>query len=719
MVILGVVLSVACVGLAGLALVSQRRLRDTKETLRELTATLEEQVQTRTRELTEERDHALAVSNAKSDFLATVSHEIRTPMNVVLGMLELLREASLSHDRMEQVRLAYGSGKTLLALIDNILDFSKIEADLLSLDEMDFDLRDLVDESALILATLAHAKGIELTPFFPHGMPTMVRGDVNRLRQIFTNLLGNAIKFTPEGGVVELHGGPVADEEGWTEYLFEVRDTGPGVPPEERERIFDRFIQAESHRRQGYAGTGLGLAITRRLVEMMGGEIGVDVNPYAPSGSIFYFSVRLAHPPFPEALDGDLGIFQGLRLLGVQIDGLQRTFLDDVLTRFGVRCGYVAEVSTALETLRQAKAAGAPYDLVVLNQKPGRDSRETSLELRYTDLIPRMILLTDLLDQGLDQTATLPGIAICLKKPVSAQRLRSAMEWVLRTNDASMPVDVQQEASGGTASYDAWILLVDDHAANLTVAKGMLAHLGCDPTRVVTAADGREGMARFREHPFGLVFMDCQMPGVDGYEASRQMRAWEKEQGLPSVPIVAFTANVTSDNRRMGESAGMDAFLAKPVTLHELQCVLERYLTPVPKREVVSLPREMPADPAPSFPADDSAEVVMLKGAMESIGLPEEDFRDVAGLLVNQIPELLESLERDLREQDYETARATAHVLKGSMANTIFPQLQFHTRTLHEKIKLKSWEDAFASLHGVHQQFVPVRKALESFLRDR
>ncbi|MBF0213563.1 MAG: response regulator [Magnetococcales bacterium] len=663
-------------------------------------------------ELQEERDRALAESHAKSEFLAIMSHEIRTPMNVVLGMLELLREAALDHDRKEQVRLAYGSGKTLLALIDNVLDFSKMEADRLVLDEVDFDLRALVDESALILATLAHTKEIELTPFFPHDMATHVRGDVNRLRQIFTNLLGNAIKFTPEGGSVELHGGPVGlGAEGRTEYLFEVRDTGPGVPEEERERIFDLFARAEGHR-SVFPGTGLGLAISRRLVERMGGTIGVDVNPYAPSGSVFHFTIQLTQQPASAEGHPGRDLFCNLRVLGVEIDGLQRLFLEDVFQLFGSRFDFVAEAETALGLLRQARVDGQPYDLVLLNQKPGQDGRVACRALRDADSSWKFILLTDLLDQGWDHASELPGMAICLKKPLSAERLRSAIEWLLSAPDGEarlVPIPVRREAE--PVRYDARILVVDDHAANLTVARGMLVRLGCEAGRVVGAKDGREGVERFIEQDFDLVFMDCQMPGVDGYEASRLIRQWERERELPPVPIVAFTANVTSGSRLRGEVSGMNDFLSKPVTLGELRKVLERYLIPV----ATATPTPVEArDPAPMGVGKSDLEILM--GAMESIGLPEEDFRDVAGLLVNQIPELLESLERDLRGGEHETARATAHVLKGSMANTIFPQLQPHTRQLHECIKGHAWHEAGEALKQVRLQFEPVRKALDAFL---
>ncbi|MEO5347333.1 MAG: response regulator [Magnetococcus sp. YQC-9] len=684
----------------------------------------------RVQELEQSLSQALEESQAKSEFLAIMSHEIRTPMNVVLGMLELLREAPLEYERREQVRLAYGSGKTLLALIDNVLDFSKMEADRLVLDEVEFDLRALVDESALILATLAHTKEIELTPFFPHGMPTVVRGDMNRLRQVFTNLVGNAIKFTPEGGNVELHGGPVGSgSDGRTEYLFEVRDTGPGVAEADRERIFELFERSEQHRMSGFPGTGLGLAISKRLVERMGGEIGVDVNPYAPSGSIFHFTLQLHQQP------SDVGkeepgrdLFKGLRVLGVEIDGLQRLFLEDVFTLFGARFDYVAEAATALSVLRNARQEGHPYDLVVLNQKPGQDGRFAHRYLLDADAQWKFILLTDMLDQGWDHASELPGVSICLKKPVNAERLRLAIDWLLLPREgASCPVLGSSRREPEPVSYDARILVVDDHAANLTVARGMLTRLGCVAAQVVGARDGREAVERFVGQDFDLVLMDCQMPGMDGFEASRIIRKWEQDRQLPPVPILAFTANVSSVTRQRGEAAGMNEFLSKPVTLAELRSVLERYLLPVKRVEGV---RPQPVEHgssslAASVKKPDAAPVEVEKGnleilmaAMESIGLPEEDFRDVAGLLVTQIPELIESLERDLVVGDHEAARATAHVLKGSMANTIFPQLQPHTRQLHESIKTRDWESAEAAMAQVRAQFEPVRKALTVFLNE-
>ncbi|MBF0163965.1 MAG: response regulator, partial [Magnetococcales bacterium] len=536
------------------------------------------------------------------------------------------------------------------------------------------------------------------------------------------NLLGNAIKFTPERGGVELHGGPVGPgSEGRTEYLFEVRDTGPGVPESDRERIFDMFARSEEHRAQGFPGTGLGLAISRRLVERMGGEIGVDDNPHAATGSVFHFTIQLHQQPHGAGVEPGRDLFKHLRVLGVEIDGLQRLFLEDVFELFGSRFDFVAETVTALSVLRHARQEGHPYDLVLLNQKPGQENPLTYRVLRDGESSWKFILLTDMLDQGWDNASELPGTSICLKKPVSAERLRLAIEWLLLPREgASCPVVTPaQRQEAAPLQYDARILVVDDHAANVTVARGMLTRLGCAAKQVVGARDGQEAVERFMEQDFDLVLMDCQMPGMDGYEASRRIREWERERELSSVPILAFTANVTTGSRQRGEAAGMTEFLSKPVTLRELRGVLERHLKPAERR---SSPASVPgvgtaASPGPkTVIVPEKNDLEILLDAMESIGLPEEDFRDVAGLLITQIPELLDSLERDLIGGEHEAARATAHVLKGSMANTIFPQLQPHTRQLHECIKGRKWSEAEAELGRVRAQFGPVYKALTIFL---
>ena len=690
------------------------RLRHTHDELRRIGADQERQIAERTADLAEARDQAMAASQAKSGFLATMSHEIRTPMNVVLGMLEMMRDSRLASQTREQVDLAYGAGKALLALVNNALDFSRIEADQLVLDQVDFDLRQLVDEVAMTLASLAHAKEVELSAFFPSGPTTAVRGDPTRLRQIFTNLLGNAIKFTPEGGLVELHGGPVAQPDDRVEFLFEVRDTGIGISPEDRKRIFHRFTRLDSDRARHHEGTGLGLAICRHLVGLMDGEIDVDANPFANSGSVFHFSIRLHRQAAPVQAGPDETL-KGMRILAVASDQLQRTLLENILLPRGAHLDHVAEAQTAPEVLYRAERDGRGYGLVIFNQKPGQQNGRTFRKLVHVGRPLRFILLTDLMDQGWDQAAEMPGTAICLKKPISAERLNAAIGWLRKTgeNDAGQ-AEPMPPGEWPASRLSTPILLVDDQMANLVVAKGLLSGLGCDVAAMDTALNGAEALAMVKTRAYGLIFMDCQMPVMDGHAATRAIRDLERELGRPPTPVIAFTADITPQSRRLVAESGMDHFLAKPVAKRDLAAVLSRF---VPAQAVPS-PSAPEAggghEPASPPPLDMDA----LLESLASIGLPEEDFQEVATMLSQQFMELVRTMERELERQDSQSARATAHVLKGSMANTIFPQIQRATRALYEAVRDREWDGAMVALQDVRERFSPIQAALLIYLKQ-
>ena len=700
-------------------------LRYSNAALQELATSLEEQVRERTEDLAVARDQALAASEAKSSFLAIMSHEIRTPMNVVLGMLELLRLSEMSLPDKERVELAYGSGNTLLNLINNILDFSKIEARKITLDKVNFDLRRLVYESAMTVAPLAHAKEIELTAFFPDVPFTAVRGDPIRLRQIFTNLLGNAIKFTTEGGSVELHGGPINSEENTIDLLFEVRDSGIGILAEDREKVFNQFTQADSSSTRNHEGTGLGLSICKHLVQLMHGEISVEPNPHTPSGSVFHFSVRLdKQQQQPYIQTEKRQDFKNLRVLAVANDGLQRALVEDVLIPRGARLDHVSEIETVTETLRQAESMGQPYQLVLSNQKLGKSNRYEFRRLLDFNTELRFILITDLLDQGWDQATELPGTAICLKKPINSERLHAAIEWLINNegNHQQSPIaSTYQEQENMDCS--ASILIVDDQQANLTVTRGMLASIGCRPEQISTAINGREAIAIFQEKSFDLVLMDCQMPVMDGFGATLAIQAWEKEMGRVPVPIVAFTADITPKSQDRIQSCGMDGFLSKPVTIADLRNQLNR-LSLLKRREPEAQLSHAPTQqaekeasaPSSADPKGGHVDMEALLKSMRSIGLQEEDFREVADLLAAQFLELLNNMHRDFDQEDHQSARATAHVVKGSMANTIFPTLQKPTRTLYEAVREKNWGEARVELEHVKGLFLPIQAALLAFL---
>ena len=697
-----------------------KRLRYSRSNLLSLTASLEEQVRERTADLAIARDQALEASQAKSSFLATMSHEIRTPMNVVLGMLELLRVSEMPLPDRERVELACSSGKTLLSLINNILDFSKIEAQQIVLDKIDFDLRRLIYEAAMTIAPLSHAKEIELTAFFPDIPYTSVRGDPVRLHQVFVNLLGNAIKFTMEGGTVELHGGPVNSDEKTVEFLFEVRDSGIGIIPENRDKIFHQFTQVDSSSTRPHEGTGLGLSICKHFVALMGGEIGVENNLNAPSGSIFYFNVLLEKQQQSYVSQEKEQSYKNLRILAVATDGLQRALVEDVLIPRGARLDHVLETERVTEVLRHAEIIEQPYQLLLYNQKLGKNSRREFQKLLEINKDLGFILMTDLLDQGWDQATSLPGTAICLKKPISAERLLAAIEWLIN-NKGTLPSFPSAQASPATTMDNLYstgsILVVDDQQANLTVTRGMLVQIGCRPEQISTAMNGEQAIAITQEREFDLILMDCQMPTMDGFDATLAIRKWHRKAGKEPVPIIAFTADITPESHEKIRACGMDGFLSKPVTMADLRKQLDQFslLQPMHSHEsnksVATLSTSTPSDAEP-------VDMQVLLKAMRSIGLQEEDFREVAELLAIQFLELLSNMQRDLDRHDYESARATAHVVKGSMANTIFPALQKSTRNLYETIREKEWEMAKEKLLAVEALFRPIQTALLDFLKS-
>ncbi|MEO5363704.1 MAG: ATP-binding protein [Magnetococcus sp. DMHC-8] len=697
-------------------------LRSSHLALRDLADSREEQIRERTADLAVARDQALAASQAKSTFLATMSHEIRTPMNVILGMLELLRTANISLPDRERVELAFGAGNTLLTLINNVLDFSKMDSEQLVLDKVDFDLRRLIYEAAMTVAPLAHAKAIELTAFFPDIAAMAVRGDPIRLKQVFINLLGNAIKFTPEGGTVELYGGPVDSDADRVDLLFEVRDSGIGVAEEDREKIFGRFTQVDSSSTRRHEGTGLGLSICKHLVAMMDGEIHADVNPDTPSGSVFYFTVRLEKRQQTGLLDVKEQHFKGLRILAVSHDGLLRSLVEDALFSQGAHVDHVAELPHAAEILQQADRMGHAYQLVLCNQKPGISHRREFNQLLSCNAELRFILLTDLLDQGWDQATELPGTAICLKKPINADRLLAAVEWLIQNKGSHHVIQTGHASHGEEVLVSTGsVLVVDDQQANLIVTRGMLVNLGYRPEQILTALNGREAVDRFKEQPFDMILMDCQMPVMDGFAATQAIHEWEAASGRggPRVPIVAFTADITPQARDNMRACGMDGFLAKPVSVADLREQLRRF-------SLLQVRRAVPVAAGGAVAGSEGQEAgagavehidmaVLLK-SMRSIGLQEEDFREVADLLAVQFLELLNTMQRDLDNGDYQSARATAHVVKGSMANTIFPTLQKSTRALHEAVRSQNGSEAQAELRRVRQLFQPIQEALLLFL---
>ena len=698
---------------------------------------LERQVGVRTEQLEKAKNAAEAASRAKSGFLATMSHEIRTPMNGVLGMTEMLLATDLSEAQRNYTQLVKRSGEHLLVIINDILDFSKIEAGKLTIEYINFNLWDLLDDIHNVYTPQAAAKGLGCDFDIANDIPVAICGDPNRLRQIMANLLGNAIKFTQDGRIMARV--RVAGEDAQRVALrFEVHDTGIGISREARARIFNAFSQADDSTTRKYGGTGLGLAISKQLVELMKGTIGVENAPQR--GTIFWFTVSFDKRRVdPDAPGHHQHTLEGLRVLVVDEQDASRQELVQQLEAWRASCEGVASAAAAFEHLVSAARAGRPYDAAVLDMDLTQTSglalaasvraepmpRSTPIDTHFVLLSPERLAADPVQRRE-------AGVAYQLVKPARAADLYACL--------TARAARLHQPAGGSVAAAAPFeaprrgpaarlhplrrarrVLLAEDNPVNVEVARAMLENLGLETH---CARNGQEALHAVHEGGWDAVLMDCQMPVMDGFAATGEIRRHEREAGRArTLPVIAITANALQGDREACLAAGMDDYLSKPFTQQQLAAVIGRWVAlPVlaerhhddPPEMTIAAPEPTPAPaPAPGDPVNHAA--------LENIRALSRDGGDalvqkVINAFMGDTPRHLNALRQAVNAREAEHLRRLAHSLKSASANIGAARLAALCRDLEQLGRAGGVDGAASLLADVEREFQSVRQSLHALL---